>query len=153
MFLVGGNFLLASSLLWLSGLAEWPSDAAIAAPLLAAGLGGALFEPVAHSVVMGSAPPDRLGTASASIAMGRQAAYAVGVALMGTVFTIRERFYAVEFTNRGYTPTGVNALSIQHAFGDALIVCAVLATGAALVSMLLRPESQGPRRAVSGTVS
>ena len=72
-FLVFGNLLLAAALLWLSRLGTGADEGAILSAMLLSGVGSALFEPVATSVIMGSVPQDRLGTASASVATGTSA--------------------------------------------------------------------------------
>ena len=117
-FLVFGNGLFALALLWVSQ--EWTgsNELAILAAMLLAGVGSAFFEPVVTSVIMGAVPTDRLGTASALVAMGRHVAFASGVALAGAVFAVRERAHLREFGE---------AEAIGRGFSDTMLTCVVLA--------------------------
>ena len=128
-FLVFGNGLFALALLWVA--LEWTgaNEIAILAALLLAGVGAAFFEPVVTSVIMGAVPADRLGTASALVAMGRHVAFAAGVALAGAVFAVRERVHLREF---------VEAEAIGRGFSDTMLTCVVLAVAATLFSTMIR---------------
>jgi EmrB/QacA subfamily drug resistance transporter len=85
---------MVGSLAWLAALAGGSgSEGAILGALLLAGVGSGLYEPPNTATIMGSVPPDRYGTASASIASGRQLSFAVGVAIAGAIFAVRERAY------------------------------------------------------------
>lgn len=145
-FLVLGNALLALALLWVSR--EWTgsSEPAIFAALLLAGVGSGFFEPVVTAVIMGSVQADRLGTASAFVAMGRHIAFAAGVALAGAVFAVRERVYLADLGSG----TQAEMEAIGRAFSDTMLAGAALAVLAALFSMRIRdrrPEQHsGGRR-------
>ena len=66
-----------------------------------------------------SVPPDRYGTASASIASGRQLAFALGVAMCGAINAGREKLYNVgEITQSQY---------LSLSFSYALLACAIFA--------------------------
>ncbi len=128
-FLVLGSLIAAVALLWLSLLGIESSQLAMLASLLLVGVGSALFEPVVTSVIMGSVPEERLGTASASVAMARQVAFAVGVALAGAVFAVRERVYLE-------TDTAPEALA--NAFSDTLIAGLLFAVTASAIALFVR---------------
>ena len=115
------------SLSWLSALADSGSEQAILAALLLAGVGSAFYEPPNTTTIMGSVPADRYGTASASIASGRQLSFSVGVALAGAVFAVRERAYlgALEAAER----------AVALGFSDALLAGAALAGLGVVVSV------------------
>ena len=76
---------------------------------------------------MGSVPADRYGTASASIASGRQLSFSIGVAVAGAIFAVRERAHlgALEAADR----------AVALGFSDALLAGVVLAGLGVLVSI------------------
>ena len=116
------------SLSWLSVLAgSSGSELAILGALLLAGVGSALYEPPNTTTIMESVPADRYGTASASIASGRQLSFSVGVAAAGAIFAVRERAYlgASEAADR----------AVALGFSDALVAGAALAGLGVLLSI------------------
>ncbi len=132
--LVLGNGMLIASLLWLSRLGTGADEPTIFAAMVLGGMGSAFFEPVVTSVVMGSVPVSRLGTASASVAMGRHVAFSVGVAVAGAIFAIRERLYLSE--------AAAVSEAVAGAFGDSLVAGAVFAAMAVTASFF----TPSPRR-------
>ena len=130
LFLVLGNVMLGASLVWLSRLGTGAAEWTLFSALILGGVGSAFFEPVVTSVIMGAVPRDRLGTASASIAMGRHIAFAIGVAVAGAIFTVRERVYLAEAVASGE--------AITRAFSDAVLAGAVLAAVAVAFSFQAR---------------
>ena len=137
-FLVSGNLLLAAALLWLSRLGTGADEGAILSAMLLAGVGSALFEPVATSVIMGSVPQDRLGTASASVATGRQLAFSVGVAAAGAIFAIRERAHLAGMVATGTALEIAEIEAIARGFSDTLLAGVALALIAVALSLYLR---------------
>ena len=144
-FLLLGNTLLAVALLWLSRQGMGASDWALFSGLLLASAGSSFFEPVVTSTIMGSVPQDRAGTASASVALGRQTAFAVGVTVAGAIFTIRQRVYEAGAA-AGLDPGSANAEAIARAFGDTVLAGAVIAAIAVAFSMATsgRPAESVP---------
>ena len=132
-FLVFGNCLIAASLLWLSMLGLDTPEAVLLLALFSAGIGSAFFEPVVTSAIMGSVPADRLGAASASVAMGRHVAFSVGVALAGAIFAIRQPIHLAD--------TGLEASAIAGAFNDTVLAAAALAALAVLFSTGMRKQT------------
>ena len=118
---------MVGSLAWLSVLAVSGSEQAILGALLLAGVGSGLYEPPNTTTIMGSVPSDRYGTASASIASGRQLSFSVGVAVAGAIFAVRERAHlgALEAADR----------AVALGFSDALLAGVVLAGLGVLVSI------------------
>ena len=119
---------MAGSLSWLSILAGSGSEQAILGALLLTGVGSALYEPPNTTTIMESVPADRYGTASASIASGRQLSFSVGVAVAGAIFAVRERSYLGAFE------TADRAVALG--FSDALLAGAVLAGLGVLASIV-----------------
>lgn len=132
-FLIFGNSVTAVSLLWLSTLGLESPAAVLFLALFSTGIGSAFFEPVVTSVIMGSVPGDRLGTASASVAMGRHIAFSVGVALAGAIFAIRQPIHLAD--------TGSEASAIAAAFNDTVRIAVVLAAFAIVFSLGTRKQA------------
>ena len=118
---------MVGSLAWLSVLADSGSELAILGALLLAGVGSGLYEPPNTTTIMGSVPADRYGTASASIASGRQLSFSIGVAVAGAIFAVRERAYL------GVSETADRAIALG--FSDALLSGVVLASLGVLLSL------------------
>ena len=126
--LIIGNVLLAIALFWISNMGLDINQGFIFSGMLLASMGSAFFEPVVTSSIMGSVPVDRLGTASAFVALGRQTAFAVGITLAGSIFTIRERSY-LNFASE------IEALSLG--FSDVILSSVFFAVVAVIFSVLL----------------
>ncbi|MFQ6028240.1 MAG: MFS transporter [Dehalococcoidia bacterium] len=81
------------------------SALAMALVLTIYGVGAGLFQSPNNSGVLGSAPRERLGTASGTLATMRQLGQVAGIALASTVWVLREQGYlaagAVEITAQG----------------------------------------------------
>jgi EmrB/QacA subfamily drug resistance transporter len=137
-FLLLGNTLLAIALFWLSRQGTGASDWALFSGLLLASAGSSFFEPVVTSSIMGSVPQDRAGTASASVALGRQTAFAVGVTVAGAIFTIRQRVYEVGAEAAGLDSGSAKAEAIGRAFGDTVLAGVVIAAIAVAFSLATR---------------
>ena len=99
--------------------------------MLAGGIGASLFEPVVTSAIMGSVPKSRLGTASASVGVGRQVAFAIGLTLSGAVYAFQKIEYAIK-TDWVQDVIEISALS------DTLLVGAFIAVLAILISSGLK---------------
>ena len=140
--LVIGNVVTLVGLLWLSRLGTGAPDLAILGSLLLAGAGSAMFEPADTSVIMGSVPAGRLGTASASVATARHAAFAGGLALAGAVFAIQERAYLASYDLGFVSAATAEAESIARAFGDVMLAGCVLLLLAIALSAMLRDRER-----------
>ena len=127
-FLVVANCVLALGLVSLSFIyAEYP-ESLLWYSVLFCGLGAALFEPVVTSAIMGSVPNDRLGTASASVGVGRQFAFAVGTTLSGAVYAFQSTQYSktVSLLQDGSL--------IIAALGDVMLIGMIIALISAILS-------------------
>ena len=127
-FLLFGNTLNAIALLWISQMGSGAMDWALFSGMLLASAGSAFFEPVVTSAIMGSVPKDRLGTASASVALGRQTAFAVGVTVAGAVYAVRERLHLANLLAAGSAPAFASSEAIARGFGDVILVTVIFAT-------------------------
>ncbi|WP_232109906.1 MFS transporter [Streptomyces buecherae] len=86
LLLVGSGALLNAALV--DGDAGW---SALAPGLAVAGLGVGLATPVLVSAALGLVPGERAGMASGAVNTSRQFGYALGIAVLGTVFAARVR--------------------------------------------------------------
>ncbi|KUJ70229.1 multidrug MFS transporter [Streptomyces albus subsp. albus] len=86
LLLVGAGALAHMALL--DAGSDWP---VLVAGLMLSGLGVGLAMPVLVNAALGSAPPERAGMASGAVNTFRQLGYALGIAVLGTVFSARVR--------------------------------------------------------------
>jgi MFS family permease len=92
------------------------------------GLGAGLFQSPNNSGVLGAAPPDRLGTASGTLATMRQMGQVAGIAIASMVWVTRKQVYLA---------TGLPGLVAQGAgFRDAFLVLAGAGLLAVVASVL-----------------
>lgn len=139
-----GLVMMGASLLWLSFLGIGASQWNILACLGLAGLGSAFYEPPNTHTIMSAVPPDRHGTASASIASGRQLSFSIGVTLAGAIFTVRERGHLAELVDLGASADTVARQAISLGFNDAVLGAAIIAFIGAVLSIFM---DQKERRA------
>ncbi len=92
--------------------------------LCVVGAGSGLFITPNNSAIMGSTDPDRRGTASAMISTMRNLGMVMGIALSGSIFTLRYNLL-------------LEALGAQEAFESALQGAFLAAAGLALASALI----------------
>ncbi|MER0241601.1 MFS transporter [Streptomyces sp. HSW2009] len=109
LLLVGGGALLNAA--FVDGDADWTS---LVPGLAVAGLGVGLATPVLVSAALGLVPGERAGMASGAVNTSRQFGYALGIAVLGTVFAARVRTVytdgttAAEAGNGGAGSSGAN---------------------------------------------
>jgi MFS family permease len=84
--------------------------------LILSGLGVGAFQAPNNSIIMGGAPRNRLGTASALIATLRQVGLSLGMAVAGAVFTSRQAVYEARFLEAGAASGHVARRAIPPAF-------------------------------------
>ena len=147
-----GLVMMGSSLLWLSFLGTGASQWHILTSLGLAGLGSAFYEPPNTSTIMAAVPSDRHGTASASIASGRQLSFSIGVTLAGAIFAIRERGHLADLLGLGSSADSAAREAISLGFSDALLGGAIIAfIGVALSFVMAQKERRAPR--ITGSAS
>lgn len=142
-FIMLGNFLLASGLLWLCLQGIGTSFLTLISAMLISSLGSACLEPVLTNLIMGSTPEDRRGTASAAIATSRQAAFCVGVALVGAIYVIRERLYLDYNSGSAIDIQRLSYEAIAVGFRDSMMFGVVVVVVAGILSLRLMAN---PRR-------
>ncbi|MEZ0089384.1 MFS transporter [Streptacidiphilus sp. EB129] len=87
LLLVGAGALLMTTVSAASG---WAS---VLPGLIVTGLGVGTATPIMMSAALGTVPRDRVGMASGAVNTGRQLGYALGIAVLGTVFADRLQTY------------------------------------------------------------
>jgi hypothetical protein len=106
------------------------------------GMGVGMFQAPNSSMIMGSVPRNRLGTASALIATLRQVGLSLGMALAGTLYSFRAMIHERELGMRGLSSSEAARYAIPAAFHDALILSVFLGLMVIFFS-LLKGERQG----------
>lgn len=99
------------------------------------GLGIGVFQPPNNSTIMGVVSHDRLGTSSALIALHRHVGIMLGMAITGTIYSVRKAFYQAEFTQQGLKIGYAAKLSIPLAFQDVLYIAIFIGAFAVLFSI------------------
>jgi EmrB/QacA subfamily drug resistance transporter len=109
--------------------------------LILLGMGIGTFQPPNNSTIMGAAPRDLLGTASALIATLRQVGLSLGMALAGTLFATRRVMYQAELIEKGVGLEAITSLSIPPAFHDVLLVSALIGFAVVILSLFRGKEN------------
>lgn len=94
--------------------------------LILSGFGVGAFQAPNNSMIMGGAPRNRLGTASALIATLRQVGLSLGMAIAGAVFTARQAVYEARFVEAGAALSQGARRAIPPAFHDTLLISGIL---------------------------
>ena len=98
-----GALAVSAGAFMLSRLPFHPSNVQIGFALVIAGIGGATFNPPNTSAIMGAAPPNRRGIASATMGTARSNGQLLGVAVAGAVYFARA--HALGRFGSTYAPT------------------------------------------------
>ncbi|WP_206504623.1 MFS transporter [Streptomyces chrestomyceticus] len=114
--------------------------------LLISGLGIGMSMPVLVSAALGTAPPQRAGMASGAVNTFRQLGYALGIAILGTVFT------------QGLQSAGAHAdpgTAYVHGLTRVSLVAGVVAVAAGLLvlAVVRRPEAERTGPAAGGAAA
>ncbi|MGY5123442.1 MFS transporter [Streptomyces nigrescens] len=133
MLLVGAGVLLEYALL--DDGAGW---AALVPGLAVSGLGVGAAMPVLVSATLGAAPPQRAGMASGAVNTSQQLGYALGIAVLGTVFAD-----ALHDVRPGASRTAVAAAHVSGLTDILLISGTVALVGGLLVLAVVRRGAGG----------
>ncbi|GIM96287.1 MFS transporter [Paractinoplanes toevensis] len=153
--IIGGGMLLIGLGSLLSGFlitadSSWP---ALMAGYAIVGLGVGLVMPALASSAMGAVPHSRGGMAAGSLTTARQLGYAIGIAILGTVFASRAAAHLGGSTEAAHAVAGGQAGRLAGAFPEHVIRAAAAAgldagfyiggavglVGALAVFLLVRP--------------
>lgn len=131
-----GITLVCLALFLLRGLDIASSSADILLRLVVLGMGIGMFSSPNSSAIMGSVRRDQLGTASAMIATSRQTGMAIGMAVAGAIFTIRQFLHAAQLTYDSLSPAMLDKLSLIGGFQDTLLIAAIICSVGIFTSLL-----------------
>jgi EmrB/QacA subfamily drug resistance transporter len=109
--------------------------------LLGAGIG--MFQAPNNSQIMGSAPRNRLGIASALIATLRQVGLSLGMAAAGSLYSLRIATHREAWMKKGLADSEAARHAIPFAFHDALIFSITLSLFAVVFSLLCLHSRRG----------
>jgi EmrB/QacA subfamily drug resistance transporter len=117
---------------------------AIVAVLILLGIGIGMFQTPNSSMIMGSVPRNRLGTASALLATLRQVGLSIGMAFAGALFASRLLAHQSHWIRQGAEGGEAVRQSIPMAFHETLVFSIVLSLVVFVLSLVKRKESGGP---------
>lgn len=90
--------------------------AVILVPMVLIGVGTGLFFSPNNSLIMSSVPPEKAGLASCMIGTLRQAGYAVGFAVMASLFTLIQDRFELAWTRLGFDHVPDAAVELAEVF-------------------------------------
>jgi hypothetical protein len=99
-------------------------------------LGSGLFQAPNSSIIMGSVPPERLGTASAMISTLRQSGMSIGTALAGAAFVAGQMSRLAVLEQQGVSLEVAQSQAVVSGFHYAALIVAVLA-GLSIIASLV----------------
>ncbi len=139
-----GISLICIALLLISRLDLQSSTADVVLRLVLFGVGSGLFQSPNNSSILGAAPRNRLGTASAMLATIRQAGISLGVAVSGTLFAGYRAVLAAKLAESSVSPSMIGKLSLVSSFQDTLLIAfAICSIG--IVTSLARGKGSSRR--------
>ncbi len=139
-----GISLICIALLLISRLDLQSSTADVVLRLVLFGVGSGLFQSPNNSSILGAAPRNRLGTASAMLATIRQAGISLGVAVSGTLFAGYRAVLAAKLAESSVSPSMIDKLSLVSSFQDTLLIAfAICSIG--IVTSLARGKGSSRR--------
>jgi EmrB/QacA subfamily drug resistance transporter len=140
-----GISLICIALLLISRLDLQSSTADVVLRLVLFGIGSGLFQSPNNSSILGAAPRDRLGTASAMLATVRQVGISLGVAASGTFFAGYRASFAAKLAESSADPSMIGKLSLVSSFQDTLLIAfAICSIG--IVTSLARGKGRNGRQ-------
>jgi MFS family permease len=113
--------------------------------LILLGVGIGMFQPPNNSLILGSVPRNRIGTASALIATLRQVGLSLGIALAGTLYSHRILIHQGNLAQKGLPWPEVVRSAIPSAFHEALAVSILLSLPVIVLSLLARKAAREGR--------
>jgi len=117
-----GAAAIAAAFFFMRGFGLQTTVGDIVPVLVLLGIGIGTYQAPNSSSIMGAVTRDRLGTASALTATGRQVGISVGMAVAGTTFSTRRLIHETELGRQGMEALEAASLSVSNAFHDGLLV-------------------------------
>lgn len=123
-------------------------------PLVIIGVGQGVFSSPNSSAILGSIPPQRLGTASATLAQMRTNGQTIGIALAGLIIAARLPVYVARLlASHSVASNMVQTTALVMAIHDAFFFAMAISIVAMVTSMVHDSRRRGGRRASLGPVS
>ena len=139
-----GITLICTALFLISRLDLQSSTADVVLRLVLFGVGSGLFQSPNNSSILGAAPGNRLGTASAMLATIRQVGISLGVAVSGTLFAGYRAFFAANLAESHADPSMIGKLSLVSSFQDTLLIASAICS-IGIVTSLARGKGYSRR--------
>ncbi len=114
--------------------------------LMLVGMGAGLFQAPNNSSIMGAVGPDRLGTASALLAMVRQVGLSLGLAVASTIYAASKSSTQAGLIEKGLESAEATRQAIPVAFHHALLFSIVFLLMVVILTVLGRYLREGPER-------
>ena len=112
----------------------------IVAVLALLGFGVGVFQPPNNSTVMGAVEPGHLGSVSALIGTARQVSISIGMAMIGSVFSVRQGIYNDILRSKEVDAAELFGHSTVLALRDAVLVVLCLSVAVIILSMATKRE-------------
>ncbi len=115
----------------------------IIAVLALLGFGVGVFQPPNNSSVMGTVEPARLGSVSALMATTRQVSISIGMAMTGSVFSVRQGIYNDILRSKELDAAELLRHSTVPALRDVVFIVFCLSAAVIILSMATKKEQKG----------
>ena len=123
---VTGLIVLAAGLFVMGFLEGQSTVGQVAASIALVGGGMGLFQSSAYSLMMGSVPAERFGTAAAALSLAQAFGTVLSVSVTGGLFALRSGFHLDGLAAGGLTPVEMEARAFILAFRDVFWLGAVI---------------------------
>ncbi len=127
---------IAAAFLLMSSFNLQTSIPAIISVLALLGFGIGAFQPPNNSTIMGSVESARLGSVSALIGTSRQVSLSIGMAMAGSVFSVRQGIYHDILPSKGVETFQLLRHSTALAFRDVVLIVFCLSVVILVLSLL-----------------
>ena len=133
---VTGLIVLAAGLFVMGFLEGQSTVGQVAASIALVGGGMGLFQSSAYSLMMGSVPAERFGTAAAALSLAQAFGTVLSVSVTGGLFALRSGFHLDGLAAGGLTPVEMEARAFILAFRDVFWLGAVIVVMGAFTYLL-----------------
>ena len=134
--MVAAGIAVAAGLVSIARLDADSSILAAALPLVLTGAGQGALGPAAWTLVLNRVPPERLGTASGALNLGRSMGVVLSVALFSAIFATREDAHLAALVGDGLNEVAARLPAHIEAFRETFRLAALVALAGAACSLL-----------------
>ncbi|MBN2061318.1 MAG: MFS transporter [Deltaproteobacteria bacterium] len=118
----------------------------ILAGIILDGSGVGIFHPPNNSAIVGSAPREMLGVASAIGSVARNIGASIAMALGGALYNYYKSYHLFRFQKEGFDLAVANRMAVEAGFSDTMMIMLSIGCIAFFISLLRAPIS--PKRLV-----